>query len=80
MFIYHYYTNYIIITSNKVTEVNWNNKTITPMTVSFDKYRIPVLIFTVLFGGVLGYMINSFILGLIFGFVTGLIAFYSMTK
>lgn len=71
--------NYLI-TSNKVTEINWNNKTITPMTVRFDKYRIPVLIFTVLFGGVLGYMINSFILGLIFGFVTGLIAFYSMTK
>ena len=71
--------NYLI-TSKKVNEVVWNNKTITPMTVQFDKYRIPVLIFTVIFGGILGYMINSFILGLIFGFITGLIAFYSMRK
>lgn len=71
--------NYLI-TSKKVTEVVWNNKTITPMTVQFEKYRIPVLIFTVLFGGVLGYMINSFLLGLLFGFVTGFIAFYSMRK
>lgn len=71
--------NYLI-TSKKVTEVVWNNKTITPMKVQFEKYRIPVLFFTVLFGGVLGYMINSFLLGLFFGFVTGFIAFYSMGK
>lgn len=71
--------NYLI-TSKKVTEVIWNNKTITPMKVQFEKYRIPVLFFTVLFGGVLGYMINSFLLGLFFGFVTGFIAFYSMRK
>jgi hypothetical protein len=71
--------NYLI-TSKKVIEVVWNNKTITPMTVHFDKYRIPVLIFSVLFGGVLGYMINSFLLGLLFGFTTGFIAFYSMRK
>ena len=71
--------NYLI-TSKKVTEVVWNNKTITPMKVQFEKYRIPVLFFTVLFGGVLGYLINSFLLGLFFGFVTGFIAFYSMRK
>ena len=39
--------NYLI-TSKKVTEVVWNNKTITPMKVQFEKYRIPVLFFTVL--------------------------------
>lgn len=71
--------NYLI-TSKKVVEVLWKNKSITPMTVQFEKYRIPVLIFTVIFGGVLGYMINSFLLGLLFGFVTGFIAFYSMRK
>ena len=71
--------NYLI-TSKKVTEVVWNNKTITPMKVQFEKYRIPVLFFTVLFGGVLGYLINSFLLGLFFGFVTGFIAFYGMRK
>lgn len=71
--------NYLV-TSKKVVEVKWNNKTITPMTIQFDKYRIPVLIFMVLFGGVLGYLINSFILGLLFGLGTGFIAFYSMSK
>lgn len=71
--------NYLV-TSKKVVEVKWNNKTITPMTIQFDKYRIPVLIFMVLFGGVLGYLINSFILGLLFGLGTGFIAFYSMRK
>ena len=50
------------------------------MKVQFEKYRIPVLFFTVLFGGVLGYLINSFLLGLFFGFVTGFIAFYRMRK
>lgn len=71
--------NYLI-TSKKVNEVIWNNKTITPMTVQFEKYCIPLFIFSVLFGGLLGYLINSFLLGLLFGFITGLIAFYSMRK
>lgn len=71
--------NYLI-TSKKVMEVKWNNKTITPMKIQLDKYRIPMFVIMVLFGGVLGYLINSFLLGLIFGFGTGLLAFYSIQE
>ena len=67
-----------LITSNKVKEVNWNNKTITPYDLKLDKYRLPLLIFMIIFGGVLGFVINSFVLGLCFGIALGLVASYSL--
>ena len=71
--------NYLI-TSKKVLEVHWNNKVITPFDLKLEKYRMPCLIIMTIFGGVLGYMINSFILGLCFGLGLGLIASYSLKK
>lgn len=69
--------NYLI-TSKKVLEVHWNNKVITPYDLKLEKYRMPCLIIMTIFGGILGYMINSFILGLCFGLGLGLIASYSL--
>ncbi len=67
-----------LISSNKVSEVHWNDKIITPYDIKLDKYRCPLLIMMVVFGGVLGYLINSFILGLCFGLGLGVLASFSL--
>lgn len=67
-----------LINSKQVAEVHWNNKVITPFDIKLEKYRMPMLILSTIIGGVLGYLINSFILGLGFGLCLGLIASYSL--
>ena len=68
------------IINKKINEIEWNGKIINPKKVQFDKYGVPLLIFSLFVGGLLGYYINSFIIGLLFGFGVGFLGCYSLKK
>lgn len=70
----------LLISNNKVNEIIWKDNVITPKKFDFESYKMPLIICSVLFGGVLGYAINSFILGILFGFGLGLLGSYSLKK
>ena len=69
-----------LIINEKVTEIEWNNQIINPKKVKLEKYGIPLFALTLIIGGVLGYAINSFILGVAFGFGIGFLGAYSLRK
>lgn len=69
-----------LIVNKKVNEIEFNGKIINPKKIKFDRYGMPLLIFSLIIGGILGYYINSFILGLLFGFGVGFLGCYSLKK
>lgn len=69
-----------LIINKKVNQIEWNGQIITPNKVRLEKYGIPLFILTLIMGGIIGYYINSFILGILFGVGIGLLGLYSLKK
>ena len=69
-----------LIVNKKVNQIEWNGLIITPNKIKFEKYVKPLFILILVIGGILGLVINNFILGLLFGFGVGLLGAYSLKK